>query len=258
MERLFEKCEGIVIKNTDYGESNKILHIYTREFGKLGFMARGAKKPNSRLAAVSQVFTYGNFLFQPSRGLTTLQQGEAVSPMRHIREDIFKTAYAAYVVELLGRAVEDRKKNPFVFELLLRTLEYIDEGYDPEIIRDIFEMKMLNVLGMYPAMDRCAVCGNTEGPFAFSIRENGLLCHRCFARDPYRLPLPQPVIRLLRLFYFLDINRLGSISVKDSTKKELRTAISMYYDEYTGLQLKAGRFLSQIEALEKKLGPDNA
>ncbi|GER66931.1 DNA repair protein RecO [Weizmannia acidilactici] len=253
---MFEKCEGIVIKNTDYGESNKILHIYTREFGKLSVMARGAKKPNSRLAAVSQIFTYGNFLFQPSRGLGTLQQGEIVSSMRYIREDIFKTAYAVYVIELLDKAVEDKKKNPFLFELLLRTLEYIDEGYDTEIITNIFEMKMLNVLGLYPSMDKCAVCGSRAGAFAFSIRENGLLCDRCFGRDPYRLPLSQPSIRLLRIFYFLDINRLGTISVKESTKKELRQAISMYYDEYSGLHLKSKRFLSQMEELKKGLKPD--
>jgi DNA repair protein RecO (recombination protein O) len=253
VRRLLEKCEGIVIKNTDYGETNKIMHVYTREFGKLGMMARGAKKPNSRLAAVSQVFTYGQFLFHPSRGLGTLQQGGILSSMRYLREDIFKTAYGAFIIELLDKAVEEKKPNPYLFELLLRSLEYMNEDYDMEIITDIFEMKMLNVLGLYPVMNECAVCGNQEGIFAFSIRENGLICHRCFDKDPYRLPLTQPAIRLLRLFYYLDIGRLGKISVKESTKKELRTAISMYYEEYSGLYLKSKRFLSQLEGLKKGL-----
>ncbi|MGV3465922.1 MAG: DNA repair protein RecO, partial [Heyndrickxia sp.] len=83
---MLQKCEGIVIRTHDYGESNKIINVYTREFGKLGIMARGAKKPNSRLSAVSQLFTYGYFLVQTGNGLGTLQQGEMISSMRSIRE----------------------------------------------------------------------------------------------------------------------------------------------------------------------------
>ncbi|KQL53513.1 DNA repair protein RecO [Heyndrickxia shackletonii] len=244
---MLQKCEGIVIRTHDYGESNKIINVYTREFGKLGMMARGAKKPNSRLSAVSQLFTYGYFLVQTGNGLGTLQQGEMISSMRSIREDIFQTAYASYIVDLLDKSVEERQKNPFLFELLYQTLNYINEDVDIDIITNIFEMKMLNVLGLYPVMNQCAICGSKNGNFAFSIRENGLICHRCFEKDPYLLPVSQSSIRLLRLFYYIDINRLGSISVKPETKKELRRTITMYYDEYSGLQLKSKKFLDQID-----------
>ncbi|NEY19693.1 DNA repair protein RecO [Bacillus ginsengihumi] len=248
---MLTKCEGIVVRSTDYGETNKIINIYTREFGKIGVMARGAKKPSSRLAAISQLFTYGHFLIQTSKGLGTLQQGEMISSMRAIREDIFKTAYASYIVELLDKSVEDKKTNPYLFELLYMTLQYINEDYDMDIMTNIFEMKMLNVLGMYPIMNQCALCGEKEGRFAFSIRENGIICHRCFEKDPYHLALSQPAIKLLRLFYYFDIGRLGNISVKPETKKELRNTISMYYDEYSGLHLKSKRFLDQIDHLRQ-------
>ena len=58
--------------------------------------------------------------------------------------------------------------------------------YDPEILLHIYEMKMLTVLGLNPQLDRCTVCGSKDGTFAFSIREGGFICHRCFERDPYR------------------------------------------------------------------------
>ena len=136
-------------------------------------MARGAKKPSSRLASVSQLFTYGYFMIRGGRGLGTLQQAEMISSIRGIQEDIFKTAYASYVIELLDKGTEEKEKNPFLFELLYQTLQYINEGFDPDIVTHIFEMKMLNVLGLYPEMKQCAVCGNTEAQFGFSIRENG-------------------------------------------------------------------------------------
>lgn len=216
-------------------------------------MARGAKKPSSRLASASQLFTYGYFLIRSGRGLGTMQQAEMISSLRAIREDIFKTAYAAYIVDLLDKGTGENESNPFLFELLSQSLQYINEGLDPDIITHIFEMKMLSVLGLYPEMRQCAVCGNTEAEFGFSIKENGLICHECFDRDRYFLPMSQNAVKLLRLFYFFDMNRLGTISVKPETKKELKTVISMYYDEYSGIQLKSKRFLDQLDNLKDKL-----
>ena len=74
---LLQKCEGIVISTTDYGETNKIVTIFTREWGKIGVMASGAKKPKSRLSAITQLFTYGYFLILSAIGLGSVQQGES-------------------------------------------------------------------------------------------------------------------------------------------------------------------------------------
>lgn len=250
---MVNKFEGIVIRTTDYGESNKIVTIYTREAGKIAGMARGAKKPSNRLSSVSQLFTYGYFVISGTRGLGTIQQGEMISSLRYIREDIFKTAYASYIVDLLDKGTEEKESNPFLFELLYQTLIYINEGYDPDIVTNIFEMKMLNVFGLYPEMNHCVLCGNTESQFGFSIKENGLICQGCFQKDPHFFPVSQNTIKLLRLFYFFDIHRLGSISVKERTKKELRDVISTYYDEYSGLNLKTKRFLDQLGSWKDQL-----
>ena len=180
---MLQKCEGIVIRTNDYGETNKIVTLFTREWGKIGVMARGANKPNSRLAAITLPFTHGFFLVQMGRGLGNLQQGEILSSYKSIKEDIFLTAYASYVAELTDKSTEERKANPFLFELLLQTLAYMNDGLDPEVLVLIYEMKMLNVLGLYPVLDQCAVCGKTEGQFSFSIREGGFLCHRCREKD---------------------------------------------------------------------------
>ena len=246
---MIQTCEGVVIRTTNYGESNKIIVIYSREFGKLGMMARGAKKPNSRFSAASQLFIHATFTFYQGSGLGTLRHGDMMTSFRNIREDIFKTAYASYIVELLDKATEEKKANPYLFELLMQTLTYINEDYDREIVTNIFEMKMLPVFGLYPVMNECVVCASKEGRFAFSIRENGLLCHKCFTKDPYHLPLSQSAIKLLRLFYYFDIHRLGSISVKPETKREIRKAINLYYDEFSGLRLKSKRFLEQMDRL---------
>ncbi|UAC50063.1 DNA repair protein RecO [Bacillus aquiflavi] len=250
---MLQKCEAIVIRTTDYGETNKIVTLYTREWGKVGVMARGAKKPNSRLAAITQYFTYGYFLLQRGKGLGSLQQGEIISSFRSIREDIFLTAYASYVVDLTDKGTEENKPNPYLFELLYQTLNYMNDGYDLDILTNIFEMKKLNTLGLYPSLNECSFCGSTEGNFSFSIREGGFICHRCLTKDPYHLKISPATGKLLRLFYYFDLTRLGSISVKKETKQELKKVITAYYDEYSGLKLKSKKFLDQIEQLRNKL-----
>ncbi|WP_251555026.1 DNA repair protein RecO [Neobacillus muris] len=250
---MLQKCEGIVIRTTDYGETNKIVTIYTREWGKIGVMARGAKKPNSRLSSISQLFTYGYFLVQRGTGLGSMQQGEIITSMRSITEDLFLTAYASYIVELTDKCTEEKKPNPFHFELLYQTLNYMNEGFDPDVLMNIYEMKMLNVLGLYPTLNQCSVCGNTDGHFSFSIREGGFICHRCIGKDPYHFKITPATVKLLRLFYYMDLSRLGNISVKDQTKAELKQVISAYYDEYSGLHLKTKKFLDSMDKFRHML-----
>ncbi|MCJ1717469.1 DNA repair protein RecO [Listeria ivanovii] len=248
-----EKCEGIVIRQTSYRESDKIVRMYTREFGKIGVVARGAKKTKSRLAAVTQLFTSGYFTFFCGNGLGTLQQGEVIENFSSIQQDIFMTAYATYVCELLDKATEERQPNPYLYELTFQILRNIDEGYDPQILTQIFEMKMLPVLGLYPTMDKCAICGETTGHFDFSTGSNGIICHRCYDKDRYRMHLPENVVKLLRLFFIFQLDRLGNIDVKPKTKEWLQKAIDTYYDEYSGLYLKSRKFLRDMDKWENML-----
>ena len=250
---MLAKCEGIVIRTTDYGETNKIITLYTKEFGKVGVMARGAKKPSSRFSAVTQLFHFGHYLFLSGRGLGQLQQGETLESFRSIREDIFLTAYASYIAELLDKGTEERKPHEALFNLFYQSLHYLDEEYDPEIIVNIFEMKMLSVFGFAPELNRCVNCGAQDGSFSFSIREGGLLCHRCEEIDPYRMKISPAVARILRVLYYMDLDRLGTISIKDATKKEIRQVLDTYYDEYLGIELKTRRFLRQMGKMKDQL-----
>lgn len=250
---MLQKGEGIVIRMVDYGESNKIVTVFTREFGKVAFMARGAKKPRSSLSSVTQLFTYGHYMYLTGKGLGTLRQGEVVDAFRGLHEDIYRTAYAAYIAELLDRLTDEKTPNPFLFELLYQSVHYIDEGVDPEVISFIFETKMLDVAGIRPQLEMCANCGRNEGPFVFSVKDGGLLCPRCASIDPRHLKLSETSVKLLRLFVNMDMKRLGKVSLKPETKKELKTALSAYYEEYSGLKLKSKRFLDQMERMESDL-----
>lgn len=241
--------EGIVIRTVPYGESNTIITLYTKELGKIGVMARGAKKPKSRFTSIAQLFTYGIFVFQRGRGLGTLQQGEALSSFRHIREDLVKTAYAAYLTELLDRYTSEEDMKLDLFGWLRQSLEYINHGIDPEVITFLFELKIMKTAGIVPELSRCVSCHATEGDFSFSIREGGFLCERCAYKDPYRMNISKGAARLLNMFYHLDLARLGNVSLKKETKRELRMLFDAYMEEYSGVFIKSKKFLKQLDDL---------
>ncbi|HET7657953.1 MAG TPA: DNA repair protein RecO [Bacillales bacterium] len=247
---MLQKAEGLVLRTVDYGETNKIVTLFTREMGKVALFASGAKKTRSRLAATTQPFTYGSYLFFIGKGLGSIRQGEIIDSFRTLRNDLFRTAYAAYVAELMDKLTDDRSPNPFLFELLYQTLHYIDEEVDPEVMTFIFEVKMLEVAGIRPKLNGCVQCKNQDGPFVFSIREGGLLCSRCRTIDPHHIPISEASLKLLRLFTQINLSRLGKVSVKPETKRELKNVLSSYYEEYSGVKLKSRRFLDQLEKLE--------
>ena len=245
---MLHKWEGIVLKARAYGESNKIVTLMTQEAGKVACMARGAKKPTSRLAGITQPFMHGAFLVQRTTGMGTLQQGEHYHAMRTLQTDIVATAYASYIAELVDKLVEEGKPEPFAYEVLKQALLAIEEGYDPEAITLFVDWKMLPYAGVQPILHACAGCGAVEGEFAFSFSQGGFLCHRCYHLDPYIIRLTPVQLKLIRMFYAMPIDQIGGkLELKPQTKSFIKKIVTTIYEEQTGIRLKSRSFIEQLE-----------
>ncbi|KGX93591.1 DNA repair protein RecO [Pontibacillus halophilus JSM 076056 = DSM 19796] len=246
---MLEKVEGIVIRTRDYGETNKIVTIFTREKGKITVMARGAKKPKSRMAATTQPFVYAQFLVYIGSSMGNVQQAEFLDSMRAIREDISKTAYAAYLTELTDKLIEPNTPAPFLFEQLLQTFLWIVEDKDPDVLMLMYEMKMYKQGGFAPQTRACVNCGRQEEIIAFSVMEGGVLCNRCRYLDHQAFHLTPNLHKLLTICLEVDVKRVGNISVKEENKKKLMGMSEQYYERYGGYFLKSKKFLKQLDML---------
>ncbi|MDC3413357.1 DNA repair protein RecO [Aquibacillus sp. 3ASR75-11] len=247
---MFEKMEAIVLRTQDYGETHKIVTLLTKERGKLGAIARGAKKPKSRMAAITQPFIHGEFLVQVGSGLGTIQQGDLVNSFRAIREDIVKTAFASYLAEMTDKLTDQHERDPYYFQQLVYTYDWIAKGKDPEILTIIYELKMFKKAGIAPILHACASCGTTSAPFSFSISEGGFLCSRCLHVDQYAAPLQNHLVKLLRIFAKVDMEQIGEITVKKENKLKLQKIMDDYYDKYGGSYLRSKKFLKQLDMLQ--------
>ena len=247
---MFHTWEGIVLKSFPYSETHKIVTIFTKEAGKLAAMARGASKPSSKLAAMTQPFVKGQFLLRTGRGMATLHQAEMIDSQRHIRSDLTVMAYASYLVELIDKLTEEYdERTKGVYTLLNDALHALNEGESPGAITLFVEWQMLPVAGIQPQIHCCASCGSTEGAFSFSFQQIGFLCEQCVIIDPHAYPLHPGLLRLIRTMSLVPIHEIGTLHLKQETIQLLQRIVRTIYDEQVGVWIKSRKFLEQLDTL---------
>src|SRR5690606_3818507 len=154
-----------------------------------------------------QFFVYVN------SGLSTIQQGEVIDSFRPIREDIIKTAYAAYIAELTDKLLDAKQPDVYLFNQYYETMTWIAENEHVSIPIMMYELKLYKKGGFAPIVDRCQQCGNRQGSFFFSVDSGGLLCQNCKQIDPDAVFLPDNLAKLLYIFLNIGLERVGTISV---------------------------------------------
>lgn len=245
---MLYKVEGIVIRCMDYGEGNIILTLYTKPYGRVSVMARGAKKTKSRFSAITQLFTYAEFNYYKTGSMGNLNQGEILDAHRHLRENLHMTAFSAYLAEMVDRFsyVED-ESTLILFEQLKAGLSAIEEGKDPQIIVHVFEMRILELSGYSPSLHECVSCTTPTNHEYISSALGGVLCASCLFKDSKAINISAGTLKLLRLFQRMDIRRMGTIEVKDETRSQLKQCIRELMDRHIGIEWRSRNFLDQMD-----------
>ena len=243
---MIKKIEGIVVSEIDYKESSKIINVLTNELGIIGLIARGTKQVKSKLSGVTSKLTYGYFhVNYKENGLSNLIEVDVIDKFKNIRKDINLMSYSLYLLELAEKVY--KHDNDFeIYNMLIASLKKIDEGYDYKVIANIFELKMLDFLGIRPVIDECVNCGNKMDIVTISSYRGGYLCKNCCQGE---VIVNIKTIKLLRMFYYVDISKITKLEVSDNVKEELSRFIYDYYDRYSGLYLKSREFLQNLEKL---------
>lgn len=237
-----ETIEGIVISETSYGETSKIINILTKD-GIIGCMAKGAKTLKSNLRSVTTKLTYGNFIINKKDDkLSLLTNVDVINNLNEIRKDVVKTSYAMYLLELSEQVIK-QNKNSKIYDLLIDSLEKINDKFDPLVITNILELKYLEYLGVLPILDSCSVCGSKTSIATLCGSRGGYVCKNCLTNERI---VNEKTIKLIRMFYYVDIKKIDKLEISNQIKNEINEFLENYYERYTGLYLKSKKFLKDV------------
>lgn len=237
------KVKGIIISDTNYSESSKILHLLTADYGLISVISKGCRNYKSKLRSVSMKLTYGYFYINYKEdGISVLTDVDVVDDLKNIKTDLSKIGYSSYLIDL-ARQVIKQNDDGDIFNILESALIKINNGFDAAIITNIVEVKYLRFLGVYPNLDSCAICGNTKDIITVNSDAGGYICKNCYTNEYIT---DEKTVKLLRMFEYVDISKIKELNIQDKNKKEIDKFLDDYYVKYTGLYLKHKNFLEQI------------
>ena len=153
--------------------------------------------------------------------------------------------YASFLLELTNQVVRENDDRE-ILDLLKDTLIKMEEGLSPIALTDILELKLLDYLGVRPSIDCCSVCGSDKQIVTIDSMHGGYLCRNCYHNE---ILVSDKAIKLIRMFYYVDIASISKLEIKDSVVLEINQFLDDYYDRYTGIYLKSKDFIRQLNKL---------
>lgn len=197
------KTEAVVTRSLKLGETSKIVWLYTKDYGKVKVVAKGARSSSNKFGSSLELFTHSAVVFyrKDRRDLQLLSQSDALRHFPALEKDVARFAFASACIELLDSMVMGEEPNPQLFELLLDALDSF-EKCSREALRSVFwafELKAAELLGYKPELSRCSRCGKEEEGLArFAPLKGGLICKACASRESDSFQVTPEARELLR------------------------------------------------------------
>ena len=247
--RLY-KTPAIILRSIPYGEWDKIITLYTLDFGKIKGIAKGAKRSQKRFGNTLETGSYVkvSFFEKETSDLVRLSHCDLTLSFEGLREDIHKLAWASYLIELVTEMTAERIQNKALFQLLLAFLKLIDQGTLREEMKRVFEVRFFSLLGYQPSFDHCPRCKKvlSDEKLFFSPREGGVLCSACTVNRSGIVPVSLGTIKTLRLAQTIPLEKVGRISFTHQSLQESQAVLALFLQQYLGKELKSKKFLEEI------------
>jgi DNA repair protein RecO (recombination protein O) len=237
-----------VLRKLDYGEADRIFTLLTRTHGKVGAIAKGVRRPESKLGPSLELYGHIDVLLAKGRGeLDVVAQVQRVQGYR-IEGDLDRMSHAALIAELAERVCEDRHPVEGVYELTVMALEELARETDPQRASAYFLMAALDLLGYAPQLAACVSCEKplAAKPAAFSAYAGGFLCDSCAM--PAMPLVPVAAIKVLRLMAAGDLDTYRRLKLDAALMSSIEGVLTTQLEHHLDRRLKSLQFLNTMRA----------
>lgn len=215
---------GLTLHHHPLGENDRILVLYTREHGLMRVVAKGARRPKSKLGGRTEPLICANWFLAKGKNLDIVSQCETITSYRTLRTELPRLLSGLYLAELVAAMVESGAPSPELFDCLAGSLLALEIAASPELIVAHFELNLLRLLGYDLELTVCATCGTHDAGEGFSGEAGGILCRSCLeTRGGMRLH--GKGLELLRRVEAVDLRTLMPHVVAPSLLEHGRAAL---------------------------------
>ncbi|MBR6444295.1 MAG: DNA repair protein RecO [Firmicutes bacterium] len=269
---MYTETEGIILKQINTVNGRRMLHLFSRKFGKISAGTGISERSRSKAGLAMRPFTYGRYELYKGRETYNINSAEAIRSYYRIGEDVDKYMHASYVLELVDKLTVEEHSFPQLFNLTLAFLSAMEERkkkYGTLVLA--FELKALKLMGIEPRLDACVVCGaqigspagkedggspenppaaETESTVLFSIPEGGIICGDCAKKTPHQdggqliYSLNTGIVDILRYFVNNPMKNIEKLGLDDGLFREIHTIVKAYMEHHLGIgKLKSEDFI---------------
>lgn len=248
------KLAAVVLRSVDYGESDRVVLLFSRERGKVSAFARGARASRRRFGGALEPFTLlsAELRERPGAELLGLDSVAVERAFGGIRGDLARIACAGYAAELSRELVRDHEPHPDLFALLVAYLSALDVGPARPASLRAFELGALRAAGFMPRLDACARCGAglPSVPVRFEAEPGGVLCPDCATRaGPGSMSLSPETLRALRSLQEGGLAAAEGEALAAPAGREAREALTRFVEHLLGKRLRSRTFLDEMGSL---------
>ena len=250
--------EAIVVRQTPLGETDRVLTLFTPHLGKLGAVAKGVRRPGSRMGGHLELLNLVRVSLAQGRTLDVVTDANAVQTFLGLRGQLHSISRAMYAAELVDRFSIDRSPNLPVYRLLLEALTLLDTGLEAPVLLRHFELMILEHSGYRPELFRCVECRAELRPSShtFSSALGGVLCPDC--RTGAGDPLTRVSLEGMKVLRYLqrspELGKSARLRAPVGVAAELERLCRLYVRHILDRELKSAAFVNTVSGLRTKTG----
>lgn len=215
------KTSGIVIKTLDYKENDKLIWLYTEQYGKISAVAKGAKRSRSDLFSITLPLCYGDYLLFKGKGMCRLSEGKIKNSFQGLLNNLEKLTYSTYLCELIDISTEDEEKNFALYKEFVTAIYLLDtDALEYELLTRAFELKLLKATGYGLNFDTCVSCKKKlQSSNYINLSYFGGVCEDCEKSNG--IFISRPTFSALRFLNNATLDKVYRVNLNSDMKEEL-------------------------------------
>jgi len=246
------KTPAVALYSLDFAEWDKLVTFFTRDFGKVKGIAKGAKRSRKRFGSGLEPLTYSTLSFfeKERTNLVRLNHCDIIESYPGIHDDVLKVGYASYLGELINEMTAEREANRELFKLFISFLYLLNKPFFREEFIRIFELRLLTLSGYQPELRKCVICRREvsgDRGHRFSLHRGGLICSDCFKGSPDYPSLSGGTIKLLQRAQTIELEKVTRLFFSPQSLEESRRILTRFIEYHLEKPLKSLRVLEHLE-----------